>query len=929
MSFGMPTCMVDLVSRGLHKFLPSSSLSELQKRTRDAKKGVNAEMSRVFKAIFGKTGIMDFDAGDGTFTFISESSMYGEDNDTANQVANFGGWLAAAAASSIQLYDNLENMGHVLGEVSKCVKGYSDSLKYEKGQSTNTAIESGLSESELGAYFDSRVAGQRKKLDKLKKQKDAIEAAESGILETLKKRALGIEEEPIFSDEIAPYLSGTDHLDQVRGNLDKLFNPATGKYQFFNPITQTWGDDIKILEKEKEIIRLVFGPPKSKQGQFLLSVDGLYYDSQTSGGIQPVLSALAGKKEELKSEELWKFEQDPNLGGRGVQISSKELENYVDTLFDPDIPDESQGLQNHYDNDHFLLTLISQKESHVLDLSANVNELELSGASTAIITNMRQSILSEIALHDIKIRKRKKQIEIAVKAPTIYQSKTKFDLGETPINDFSYLQDVNLAVDIDKQRGLILDQEDVTGVVLPLTSKFVVNPGNEHYTTVDHLLVPEVGTGGFLTTDSSVHSASGTTLNITSPIITDDLIAVYNFLNSKVETAPSSTNYNVLNCASPDMRNNAQLVAPDASSVFTSGLGMVYLKGIAKLKTVTSYSESADISALGNYVRLPDTNEFQDWTYSRKGFTFETWTHIPTLSSVKDWSNDVSAQYRLLLSCENTGIVSSVSAQNDVNRLVPDFGDSITRGMMIGFTSDKRISLGEEHTNFRVDAKSSINLPASSMAFFMAPTQSKNASSVGFMNKGKDGTCASGPGWYGLSMNVSTAGENSTTFNGVCSSFMLITVSVDVLEDKVSIYLNGNLMTTAGINAVFGVPERSPINLPSSRRENSFEYSSSTVNTDAPETLKTGPHIYNHRREGLGFFTPWIIGGGWTDGMVRNPGTGVSVGNFMGENYGGFRSGLDGFIGSTKFYKKPLSQAEAKNNYNGQKYFFENIKIIA
>ena len=865
------------------------------KVTKKAKNDANSHLHEATDWLLGWSGLVEFDEKDGSFTFISEASWWNDDNDTAQQIADIGAWLAYGAKYTTTMYKNIDAAVKEVEDAKECLSDYKKMLDMQKGGSSDAVIyDPNLSDPEKEAHFDARVAAHKKRYEKILKQKKLIEQAEIDIMEVLRKRAAGLLEEPVFQNAEA-ILSGTSFESQMQKHIDAE-------------------------EEKEEIIRLVFGPPKSKEGQFLLSVDGLYYDSQTSAGVQPVLSELEDRQKNIKEEDRWKLEHDPNLGGRGVQISSKEVENYVNTLFDPDVTDESSNIQGHYDKDHFLLTLISQKESHILDLSANVNQLELSGASTAIVTNTRQSILSEIALHDVKIRKRKKQIEIAIKAPRLYGSTTIYDKGQVPINDFSYLQDVNLAIDIDKQRRLVLDQSDVTGVVLPLKPKFVVNPGNQNHTSIDHLLIPEIGTGGFLTTASGVDASGGTTLSITNPIVTDGLIAVYNFLNSRVEIAPSSVEFRVLNCASPDDRNNAQLVAPDASCVFPSGLGLPYLKGVASLKTVTSYTDSADISALGNYVRLPDTEEFQDWTYSTKGFTFETWTHIPTLSSVTDWTNDVSAQYRLLLSCENTGLVSSVDAQNDVNRLAPDFGDSVARGMMIGFTTDKRISLGEDPTNFRVDAKSATNLPASAMSFFIAPTQAKNASSIGLINNSTTGECASAAGWYGLSLNTSTVGENDTYFNHVCSAFMLITVSVDVPNDKVSVFLNGNLMTTANINTVFGVPEKTPPNLPSFLKANSFKYTSSSVNEDAPEQLKTGPSTND-------FFTPWIIGGGWTDGMVRNPNTGVSVGNFMGENYGGFRSGLDGFIGSTKFYNKPLEQVEVRKNYDGQKSFFNNIQI--
>ena len=39
----------------------------------------------------------------------------------------------------------------------------------------------------------------------------------------------------------------------------------------------------------------------------------------------------------------------------------------------------------------------------------------------------------------------------------------------------------------------------------------------------------------------------------------------------------------------------------------------------------------------------------------------------------------------------------------------------------------------------------------------------------------------------------------------------------------------------------------------------------------------------------------------------------------------GLRSGLNGHMGSVKFYSRALTPAEAKENYKAQKGFFKNI----
>ena len=113
------------------------------------------------------------------------------------------------------------------------------------------------------------------------------------------------------------------------------------------------------------------------------------------------------------------------------------------------------------------------------------------------------------------------------------------------------------------------------------------------------------------------------------------------------------------------------------------------------------------------------------------------------------------------------------------------------------------------------------------------------------------------------------------------------------------------------------------------------------------------------------FFTPWIVGGGWTDGLpltasATNSSLGAKFKNIrvnlneigvdstsyvastgktdyivdLSSVQGGFSgpsnglySGLGGHLGSLKIYSKPLSNSEALKNYNAHKTFFDNVEI--
>jgi len=144
--------------------------------------------------------------------------------------------------------------------------------------------------------------------------------------------------------------------------------------------------------------------------------------------------------------------------------------------------------------------------------------------------------------------------------------------------------------------------------------------------------------------------------------------------------------------------------------------------------------------------------------------------------------------------------------------------------------------------------------------------------------------------------------------------FVHVAVTFDPIKDSISIFADGIELATSSMSYVFGIPSYTMPNLPTFKNAtNSFKYSTLTVGPNAPQALKYGPVLDT-------YFTPWIVGGGYTDGMYYN-------GNFMGGTYGGIISGLRGNIGSLKFYSKPLSQSEILNNYNTQSMFFKNIDV--
>ena len=169
------------------------------------------------------------------------------------------------------------------------------------------------------------------------------------------------------------------------------------------------------------------------------------------------------------------------------------------------------------------------------------------------------------------------------------------------------------------------------------------------------------------------------------------------------------------------------------------------------------------------------------------------------------------------------------------------------------------------------------------------------------------------------------------TFGDLSSTYVHMNVSFDVQNDLVSVYLNNEILATSSLSTTFGIQHKEPPRIPSfiSTGENSsFFYSQETLNTSATSVFYNGPSPDP-------FFTPWIIGGGWTDGIPITYST--SAGGFMGSTSvggsasvlgsHGFSSALGGRVGSFKIYDKPLDISEITTNYNAHKAFFQNIKI--
>lgn len=870
-AYGVPSCLMGLASDVLNA-LPTNVLFGMKGNMEsgvgladDVIKSISARLRNMF-------GIIEWDSEEGGFTFISAASKNGYDNNSLGFLGELGAFIEGAAALGGALYANYNLAVNQINAIQDCIRSYRDYLKISGGDPSNyldpVAFENYINNQyglEKARYQDAELF--------IASATAQIQAIDDIITARLDDPSL----EPLFSCDALPFLSGTSYATNC----------------------------LKPDEVPQEIFRLVYGPPRSTFGQFVLSNDGIYFDSQSSG-ISPALTYLSDKKNLLNKGDAWKFAQDPSLGGRGDSFSTRDLQLYVNTTLDPNIIDESFLVSPFYEKDGFLQELINNKSKRIYDLSAQIDELETDNAPASVIFNQRQALISENASLQEKVNKRKKQIELAVKLPQAYatralEGKYGYAPGEIPVNDFSYLAGANLSLDLQKQKALSFSQVEIDGLVSPLqlSTTYVVSKGNTRNSSVEHLIISELGDGAIIYDGSSVSSTNAVILPAESFIATDSIIAMYNFLETNIED-PSSTSFTVRNAVSLTDEKYAQLVGNSQDEIFKRGLGIPFLKGITKHST----SNPTQVSALGSYIKLPNIKEFNDLLYNQNGATIDFWIHMPNLNCVSGGYNDgpVSSLFRLVLSNENTGYEGT--APGGIESYTNNFGTQAVRGLMMGFTRDVRITSEQQ--------ASMTSNPVAQSAFFIAPTQSTSLSSIGFINRSSfdNDVCVSGYRYHSMIQKINEP-ANGLYLSACENEFCHVAVTLDRFTDSIKFYLDGALITTSSMSYVFGTPKYTMPNLPTFKKSNSFKYVASALNSGAPDSLKAGPSLDR-------YFTPWIVGGGYTDGMYQ-------YGNFLGGQYGGIKSGLNGHIGSLKFYSKALAGEDIYENYRAQRGFFKNI----
>ena len=592
MAYGVPSCMLDLAGDVL-SLLPTPVLVSMNLATQQGKAKANEITQKLFRILQFDLGIITFDTETGTFQFGLDDGWLGIQ---AGALGEILGLINGLSAFGAQIYQNITAAIDQVEAIIDCIGSFGDYMSAkDPGYAANQ-----LSPEERRTQVENKYAGGIAAANTAKDFIVKATALEDRINAILKARQDDPSLEPVFRDDAEFGLSGL--------NTDSAVDPGLD---------------------EDGIFRLTYGPPETVTGQYILTRDGLYYDSQ-SGGLDPVITSISGI---VPVGDRWTYDYDPNLGGKGEEINIDSLNKFSDNIFDPKRIDDSLGLQQYYDEDHFLQVVKQQRDKQVFDLSGDLQSyIAQYGEDSPTVLNQKQLIISEIANHNDKLNRRKKQIEVAVKAPQIYggESQPIYGPGEVPINDFSYLADYNLQVDLEKQRALVFEQADVNGIVLPINPKFVRSSPKPRSLSYEHLNVPSIGRGSIIYAPSSTDNTQATVLSLTDNIVTEGLFSIYNFLDTNLEL-PSSINFTTTNCATEDTYNNAQLVGTSRRTIFASGLAIPYLDGVTKNKS----TDTAAASALGSFVKLPNTKEYQNLTYSPSGFSMECWVHVPNITDAE------------------------------------------------------------------------------------------------------------------------------------------------------------------------------------------------------------------------------------------------------------------------------------------------------
>jgi len=655
----------------------------------------------------------------------------------------------------------------------------------------------------------------------------------------------------------------------------------------------------QFIEEEAPIFDTDFGPPQSTEGKFILSQDGLYYDSRT--GSIPYITA---QKIDARS---WELRYAANRGGRGELYSKDQTERFADTILSFEYENESGTVKDFYKYDDVLLNMENDRSLQVADVSAKIDDLISQGysISSAIVKNYQESYASVANVYDRKIKKRKKQLQVAalfgpfgvtppgdpqgegvfyrtvnknnVSLPDAlcgYEDKVNYldysasnfteeieYIPRIPINDFSYLKDIGLVPEIDTQKTAMLHSSDLDDTTAPLAPVFIEKGPGAQYEAIPELAIGSYGTADWVNTSGAtgVSSVVSSTVEGIAPylrtlddsIVTDNMIVCYNFLEPSAAVEASSTDFGVRNYADTGYPLNAKLVG-DSTSVFASGVSIPYLTGAVRYprqKFGSLYNRDQ-----GSYVRLPNnyrdnqpyppSQPLDDLMYTQNGWCMDFWAHVPEVHGNMTYSR----RYRLVAANENCGDALSSDPFTGAVTLA-DQRKNRTRGMIIGWRD-------KGWPNFPVSTTSSLE-------FVVLPTLAQNDTEWGksivieetVSGIGGSDQCRQE---LGFKVPLSATTKSGFTIADVSGAFTHFNISFDLSKNLISLFVDGELLAASSISTAFGIEPSTPLNVPSRIAEGHHH----ETNNLFGERLYDGENLPS-----VPVFTPWILGGGFTDGI--------------------------------------------------------------
>ena len=322
----------------------------------------------------------------------------------------------------------------------------------------------------------------------LQNQIDEIDETQKQIENVLQKRASGELLEPVLNlssldtDGLSPIAQQAIRnavKNQKEFIQNKIIAPSVANQNLIKTLTA----QLSGITKQEPIFDLEFGPPISSRGKFVLSNDGLYYNSR-DGEVPDIYPYPT-------SSDMWTLQFDSNRGGRGLSFTEEDSSTVVGTIFDLKTnlnTEQNQRVKDFYEFDDVLQQFEDDRASHLTEVSGYIAELTKNGynASDAIVQTYTAQIGATASVYDKKIRKRKRQLEIAA----IYGRDRFFVTGKNhPLGEglfFEYIPPIGKAAEYklkyeqltDAQKRRIVNLEGGQKVSFNTATGEVVNEPN-------------------------------------------------------------------------------------------------------------------------------------------------------------------------------------------------------------------------------------------------------------------------------------------------------------------------------------------------------------------------------------------------------------------------------------------------------------------